>query len=393
MGGIIDQPLELPCGLTLRNRLAKAAMAEALADADCLPNAALEKPYEAWSGGHWGLVITGNVQVDVRHLGNPKDVALNEDVDQEKQLQAWKAWAASCSKNSTATIVQINHPGRQSFLGAGKRGVFEKTLSASPIPLMIGNGRAASLLSRVMFGTPKEMTTADIDDVVRRFAKTARLAADAGFAGAEIHAAHGYLLTQFMSATTNKRTDAYGGSAVARVKIVVDIIRAVRAEVPKGFCIGIKVNSVDHQSKEALRDCIEQLKLIEAAGIDFVEISGGQKSDRTLRREAFFLEFAEAIRSDLPNVLLMVTGGFRTREGIEDALSNGSCDIVGIGRPAALEAALPSKKLLGDGPADGETKLLKQKFEQPWLVNALGMKTIGAGAESKWYADQIPKLK
>jgi 2,4-dienoyl-CoA reductase-like NADH-dependent reductase (Old Yellow Enzyme family) len=134
-----------------------------------------------------------------------------------------------------------------------------------------------------MFGTPKEMTTADIDDVVRRFAKTARLAADAGFAGAEIHAAHGYLLTQFMSATTNKRTDAYGGSAAARVKIVVDIIRAVRAEVPNGFCIGIKVNSVDHQSKEALRDCIEQLKLIEAAGIDFVEISGGSYEDPQAR--------------------------------------------------------------------------------------------------------------
>ncbi|KAK2036747.1 NADH:flavin oxidoreductase/NADH oxidase [Colletotrichum somersetense] len=402
----IAKPLTLKCGLTLPNRLTKAAMAENAADSDGLPTDALHGPYGEWADGGWGLVMTGNVEVDMKYLGSPKDIAYNDAIPYERMLEAWKAWAKVCNRNGTPTIVQVNHPGRQSPMGTGKRGLLEKTIAPSPVPLNLGSGLIARLVNALVFGTPREMTVAEIQDVVRRFAQTAKLASDAGFAGIEIHGAHGYLLAQFMSDRINKRTDAYGGSPAARVRIVVEIIRAIREVVPKTFCIGIKFNSVDHQSQAELDACIEQLKLITEAGVDFLEVSGGtyenpvmfsstddeKKSDRTKAREAFFLEFARAIRRDFPDVPLMVTGGFRSRQGMEAALANKGCDLIGLARPAVLNPALPKNTILANTVKDEDAKLYARKVEAPWLAQKMGMKFVGAGAESAWYASEIRKL-
>jgi 2,4-dienoyl-CoA reductase-like NADH-dependent reductase (Old Yellow Enzyme family) len=203
------------------------------------------------------------VQIDGRYLGHNGDVAYNESVSYEEQLSAWKRWAEVCTLHGTPTIVQINHPGRQSPPFAGSKGFWDKTISSSAVPMSLGNGCLPAVLGRLVFGTPKEMTKEDIQHVVQGFAKTAKLAAEAGFAGAEIHGAHGYLIDQFMSEMVNQRTDEYGGSPANRVRIVIEIIEAIRAVVPASFCIGIKFNSVDHQSEERLRECVEGLKVSE----------------------------------------------------------------------------------------------------------------------------------
>lgn len=179
--------------------------------------------------------------------------------------------------------MQINHPGRQSPAGAGSRSFFAKNIAPSAIPLNMGPGLLARFASAFVFGTPREMNQTDIDSVVQQFVECSQLAAEAGFHGVQIHAAHGYLLTQFLTAETNHRTDAYGGTPEKRAKIVIDIINAVRAAAPEGFCVGIKLNSVDHQSPEALEGCITQLKMIIEAGVDFVEISGGDYEDVKVR--------------------------------------------------------------------------------------------------------------
>lgn len=274
----IAKPITLPSGLTLPNRLSKAAMAEAMCP-DGVPTPALNAAYEQWSQGGWGLVMTGNVQVDERYLGQAGDNVLLDDDSQ--MLAKWKPWAAACrnAAGGSPTVVQINHPGRQSPLGAGKRGFFTKSLAPSAVPLKLGSGLLARMMSALAFGTPKEMSVAEIEDVVRRFAATARISAEAGFDGVEIHAAHGYLLAQFLSPKTNLRTDAYGGNPVKRAKIVADVIKAVREATPKGFTVGIKLNSVDHQVEAELKDSIEQLRVIVDAGIDFLEISGGSYED------------------------------------------------------------------------------------------------------------------
>jgi 2,4-dienoyl-CoA reductase-like NADH-dependent reductase (Old Yellow Enzyme family) len=277
----IQKPFTLPSGLVLPNRLVKAAMAEAMAGpaTDYLPNDAMKRSYSAWADGGWGMIMTGNVQVNTKFLGQPQDPSVIDD--EAKQLESWRAWAKAVKgrNGSTPAVVQINHPGRQSPAFAGTKGFFTKNMAPSPIPLSLGPGLLARMVSALVMGTPREMTVADIEEVVGQFARAARLSADAGFDGVELHAAHGYLLSLFLSPKSNKRTDAYGGSAQKSARIVADIIRAAREATPKGFTIGIKLNSVDHQSTSDLEYCIEQIRVITEAGIDFLEVSGGSYED------------------------------------------------------------------------------------------------------------------
>ncbi|RSL42323.1 hypothetical protein CEP54_015517 [Fusarium duplospermum] len=240
----MEEPITLKSGLTLPNRLAKAAMAENLSDQDLLPTDQVYTAYKTWARGGWGLLITGNVQVDPRHLGQAGDIANNDSIDRSRLLDSWRKWASVSRNGGTPTVVQVSHPGRQSPLGAGTGGLFDKALAPSAIPLRLGKGVFAGVISRLLFGTPRAMTVAEILDVQDRFVKTEVLAADAGFDGIELHGAHGYLLSQFLSPNTNQRTDEYGGTPGARAKIVVDIIKAIRRAVPPSFTVGIKFNSV-----------------------------------------------------------------------------------------------------------------------------------------------------
>ncbi|KAL6880750.1 FMN-linked oxidoreductase [Trichoderma novae-zelandiae] len=400
----LQEPITLPCGLTLPNRLVKAAMAENWADEDYLPSERIFKLYETWAEGGWGAVLTGNVEVDVRYLGSPHDMSLNESIDRERILAAWKKWAQASSKDGTPAIMQINHPGRQSPAKTGTRGFFEKSIAPSPTPLHLGDGILAKLASAFVFGTPREMTVEDIQRVVSQFAETAKLAAEAGFAGVELHAAHGYLLSQFLNPSSNQRQDEYGGSAKKRAKIVVDIIKAVRDAVPKHFCVGIKVNSADFRDKSQLAACIEQLEDITAAGVDFLEISGGTYEDpqmmqvsssasaSTLLREAFFLDFAKSIRDRFRHVPLMVTGGFRTRRGMENALQEDACDIIGVARPAALNPSLPKSLIFNQEVKDEDARAFTRKAPDLLLPKLLGIKVVAGGAESAWYMKQIQSL-
>ncbi|GKZ92156.1 hypothetical protein AnigIFM59636_004869 [Aspergillus niger] len=408
MESAISEHLTLKCGLQMKNRLVKAAMAEHMSDSDNLPTELHNRAYAEWGRGGWGMLLTGNVQVDRMYLGDARDVAPNPAIEPEL-IRRWSEWSAACTKHGTPTVMQICHPGRQSPMGAGSRCLTAKNVAPSPIPLSFGSRIIDRFASSVIFGTPREMTQKDIDHVVDQFVYTSRLASQTGFQGVELHAAHGYLLSQFLSPTANLRTDQYGGSPAGRVKIIVDIIHAIRKAVPATFCVGIKLNSVDHQSESALKACVEQLKLIVEAGVDFVEISGGsyedpqmmsssasnkqpEKSARTVAREAFFLEFASAIRAQFPGTPLMVTGGFRTRTGMEKALIDKDCDMIGIGRPAVLKPTLPNDILLNpDVPAES-ARLVTQQINQPWILKMLSNRSVGAGLESTWYSSQIERL-
>ncbi|KAH7024762.1 NADPH dehydrogenase [Microdochium trichocladiopsis] len=418
----IAQPITLPCGLTLPNRLVKAAMAENMAAAASgLPNDDFVRVYDEWAKGGWGMVLTGNVMIDHKWLGDVRDTAYNHSVEYAKQLELWTKWAATCQSSSgtSPTIVQINHAGRQAVAQAKKRGWFDKPLAPSAIPLDFGNSFVHRLAVSVSFGNPRAMVQDDIDSVVKGFVTTARLASEAGFAGIQIHAAHGYLLAQFLSPKSNQRTDAYGGSARARAKIVVDIIHAVRKVVPREFCVGMKLNSVDHQSAEDLQGCLEQLDEITTAGIDFLEISGGtyedptfilnrehqeleeqqqnqqptEKSARTKAREAFFIEFAESIRKAIPNnVPLVLTGGFRTRVGMESALSDNACDMVGIARPAVMNPHWAKDVLLNPAVSDEDATIKVKVVPPPLAQKLVKVKALGASAEAVSY-DPTPTLR
>ncbi|KAK3359454.1 NADH:flavin oxidoreductase/NADH oxidase [Lasiosphaeria hispida] len=410
----IAQPITLKSGLTLPNRLVKAAMAEELAGSDLLPNETLSTLYSRWSEGGWGLVLTGNIQVDHMHLGSSNGLAIDETLPAATTLEAYKAYAMAAKgglDGTTPVIVQLNHPGRQAPSFAGRRSFFSKAIAPSALPMDLGPGILARVLNRLVFGTPREMTTADIEAVKAQFVRGARVAADAGFDGVEIHAAHGYLLAQFLSAEGNVRTDKYGGTPENRARIVAEIVEAIKSEVKgkDGFTVGVKLNSVDHQSVDDLRDCIKQLKVITDAGVDFLEISGGsyedpqmavgpadyekkQRSARTEAREAFFLEFASSIRSEFPGVPLIVTGGFRSRKGMEAAVAAGDCDMIGIGRPAVINPLLPQAIVFNPELKDQDATLYVKKLEAPWIIKFLDVKAIGAGVETMWYSGQMKEM-
>ncbi|RDW59459.1 hypothetical protein BP6252_12546 [Coleophoma cylindrospora] len=401
----IASPLTLPNGVVIANRLAKAAMAENLAPKSNVPDENFKRIYKIWAAGGWGIVMTGNVQVDPAHLGSPQDLSVDQSrLSDPVYLKAWQEWADAC-KGST-TIVQINHPGRQTPMGAGNRGMFAKAVAPSAIPLNFGDSIIAQLMRALLFGTPRALATEEVEVIIEQFVAAGKLSYDSGFQGVEIHGAHGYLLAQFMSSGTNKRTDAFGGSASKRVEIVVRIINGIREKTSPDFIIGLKLNSVDQAtSGDSNEDCIEQVRRIVDAGIDFLEISGGsyesptmstglvEKSARTKAREAYFLEFAQLIRQNVPKVPLMVTGGFRTLAGIEAAIASKDTDMVGIGRPACLEGKLPKEILLNSNVTNKEEVVLQApKQELNWFMKKVPIKAIGAGAEGMWYSAKLQLL-
>ncbi len=326
--------LTLPNGSSIPNRIAKAAMEENMADADHGPSEPLMRLYEAWAEGGAGLLITGNVMIDRRAMTGPGGVVLEDD----RQLDKFRRWAAIGRARGAQFWLQINHPGRQMQANLG-----QETWAPSAVAMDLGK------MSKY-FGTPRAMTREVIDDVIQRFARAARLGEQAGFTGVEIHAAHGYLLSQFLSPLTNRRTDEWGGSLENRARLLLEIVKAVRAVVSPGFAVAVKLNSADFQRGGfSVDDARQVVMLLNGLGVDLVELSGGSyeapamqgeaRDGRTLAREAYFVEFARDLRK-VAKMPVMVTGGIRRRPVAEQVVQSG-VDMVGIGTALALDPHLP----------------------------------------------------
>jgi 2,4-dienoyl-CoA reductase-like NADH-dependent reductase (Old Yellow Enzyme family) len=346
--------------------------------------------------------------IDERWLGNALDVSIAPTTN-PKVIAQWRRYAEACHIEGTPAIVQLNHPGRQSPLGAGSKGLFEKNIAPSPIALQFEDNIWAKTAQKLLFGTPREMTIAEIEDVVTKHADAAKYLSEQGFDGVELHAAHGYLLNIFMAPNTNKRQDNYGGSPLNRVRIVLDIIKAIRAVVPKTFTVGIKLNSADVARASDMEELMQQIEYLKATGIDFLEISGGSYenprmmkgdesqpgekpvSERTAKREAFFLDFARVVRQKFPDVVLMVTGGFRSLSGIHAALEENACDLIGVARPAAIDASW-ANKVLKEEAAGGDVVLRLDAVKPSWLVSKIPVRALGAGAETAYYGQQIARI-
>lgn len=335
MPSAIFAPLTLPNGATLPNRLVKAAMEENMAAAGQLPDAALFRLYERWSHGGVGLIITGNVMVHAEALTGPGGVVLDAD----SPLEPFRQWATAATSGGARVWMQINHPGRQ--IRADMPGV-----AWGPSAIRVDLGKNSK-----RFAEPEAMTAEQIHQTVARFAETARRAEEAGFDGVEVHAAHGYLLSQFLSPLTNQRTDEWGGSLGNRARLLLDIVRAVRAVVTPGFAVAVKLNSADFQRGGFdAEDAARVIELLAPLGVDVVELSGGSYEapamtgqagdERSRAREAYFLTLAEelAATSALP---LMLTGGVVRRPVAEEVLAGG-IDLVGMGSALAVDPDLPN---------------------------------------------------
>ncbi|MEV0063465.1 NADH:flavin oxidoreductase/NADH oxidase family protein [Nocardia sp. NPDC050718] len=373
----LSDRVELPCGATLPNRLMKSALSEALADAHHGPTERLENLYRRWADGGFGLVVTGNVMVDRRHLGEPGNVVIEDDRD----LDRLRRWAGVFAGTGTALWMQLNHPGRQANpLGRGR--------PVAPSAVAAGVPGAS---------TPRALTEGEILDIVERFATAAAVAEAAGFDGVQIHGAHGYLVTQFLSPSANLRDDYWGGDPVRRRRFLLEIVRAIRARVSPGFAVGVKLNSADFQrggfSEEESREVVRALT---AERIDLLEISGGSYESpammgtaaaSTIAREAYFLEYARTVAGIAEALPVAVTGGFRTPDAMTEAVASGDCDLIGLGRPTCL---LP----------DAGHAVLRRRVDRlpshtlrvPFADRAPQLRPLVGVLDLQWHTDQLHRM-
>lgn len=364
--------LTLACGITIPNRIAKSAMSEQLADRHGSPTIDLQQLYAAWARGGAGLLITGNVMIDSRAFVEPRNVVL----ESAEFLQANKLWVQAAHANGSKIIMQINHPGRVAVLPLLKK----------PIgPSAVGLDLPAMNIIRI----PRAMTEAEICEQINRFAQTARLAIEAGFDGVQVHAAHGYLLSQFLSPLANVRTDKWGGSPENRCRMLIETVQAVRAAIGKDKILSVKLNSADFQKGGlSFDESIDIALALEKEGIDLLEISGGNYEspaqlgytpERQVERDAYFINYAESLRqkSKLP---LMLTGGLRKASFMNQIVADEVVDLVGMARPFATQPDVAKQLLAG------------ALTIEPARVPSIGYKPVDAYLQLAWHAAQFRRI-
>lgn len=393
---LLETSLTLPCGAIIPNRICKAAMTEGLATPKGLPSAELNRLYELWSDGGAGILLSGNIQVDADHLERPGNVIVDRIPDNEMQA-ALASWAQAGTRNGNHFWAQISHAGRQTQTNVNKH---PKAPSAVTVGLPGGQ-----------FGKPVALTIAEIADIAERFGICAKACQEAGFTGVQVHAAHGYLLSQFLSPRTNLRTDNFGGPLKNRARALLQVVAAIRKVVGPSFPIAVKLNSADFQKGGfEFADSIQVAKWLEAASVDVIEISGGtyeqpqllgvegveevaeqEVKASTVAREAYFVDFALAMQREV-SIPLMVTGGFRQKHAMEEALASGA-DIIGIGRPMCVMTDAPNQ--LFAGLAELPRYESELNFFPPWLSflsRFKTLRTLQTFGVQYWYYAQLDLL-
>ena len=397
----IESALKLPCGAEVKNRICKAAMTEGLADEQ---NRATDKHvtlYSRWADGGSGILLTGNIQIDHRYLERPGNVVI-EGKQSNEQLSRLRAFAEAGTKNNTHLWAQISHAGRQT----------PAAVALTPV----GPSDIQLKMPGAAFGKPRALEHDEILDIIARFAHTAKVLQDSGFTGVQLHGAHGYLISEFLSPDINTRTDDWGGSLENRARLLLESIRAVRKAVGDKFPVALKLNSADFQKGGfSHEESVQVATWLNDEGLDLLEVSGGTyeqpklvgldsltlNPDRaeevkksTVAREAYFLEYAKDIRAVFKNPM-MVTGGFRSRVGMDAALEAGACDMIGLGRPLCVDSDIVNK--LVSKEVDTTTIFEKSLQMGPsWLHWLVGLNSpirlfsaLNGWGQQGWWCTQI----
>lgn len=367
MSDALGRPFILPCGTIIKNRIAKAPMTEGLADSRNCATERHVRLYRTWAEGGAGLLVTGNVQVDRRYMERPGNVAIDGNGGQE-QL---RRYAEAGTADNTALIMQVSHAGRQTPARICKRPVAPSAVKLA--------------LPESAFAPPRALDASEIDDIIARFVHVCRTAKETGFSGVQLHAAHGYLLSEFLSSLVNQRTDQWGGPLENRARLLRTCVQQVRQAVGRHYIISVKLNSSDFQQGGFNdEECLQVVQWLEQDSVDLLEISGGNYESpammgvvrdggekvkaSTVGREAYFLDYAQRIRA-VTKMPLAVTGGFRSRKAMEAALASGALDFVGIGRPLCVEPDLPRRLIGGVSDAGGayERTIVPAKAGLAWF--------------------------
>ena len=394
----IKDSLTLPSGLVIPNRLVKAAMTEGLAGSNNQAGPPHVNLYRRWSEGGIGLQITGNVQIDRRNLERPGNVAI-EGLQTNEARSNLADFAAAAKSAGSPVIMQISHAGRQT-----PKTVNERPSAPSAVKVDMPGGQ---------FGMPKAMSEKEVRETIGKYAHAARIAKETGFDGVQIHAAHGYLISQFLSPIANKREDEWGGPIDNRARFLVETLRTCRLTVGADFTIGVKLNSSDFQKGGfSHEDCLLVIDMLNHEGVDFIEVSGGNYEqpkmagielaetsaekvrESTRAREAYFSSYARSVKSRA-KMPVMATGGFRSVGAMNAALEDGEADLIGLARPLCANPELPRELLVGERAEARRWEQTVRLGPTRWLsVNSpINMiKGINGWGQMGWFTAQLHRM-
>jgi 2,4-dienoyl-CoA reductase-like NADH-dependent reductase (Old Yellow Enzyme family) len=419
----IAEPLTLPYSKKIApNRIVKASTTEQMADPlTNFPNDHHCLAYYQFAKGGSGMIQTGNVQVDRRYMESSRNIAAEaKDLQNKDAMAMWTKWAESCKVNGNLAIVQLSHGGRQVPLS-----VSGTTIGPSAIPLQIEGSKGLPY----PFAKVRAATREEIDDIISRFVQAAILCHTAGFDGVQIHAAHGYLLSSFLSRKTNQRSvDNYGGnSAYERCQLLLTICQRIRATLPSSFILAIKLNSADFQRGGFSEDdsIIVTERLLTETTLDYIEYSGGtyestamlmdnvqdlkelletkyyhgaEVKATSIQREAFFLHFITKVQETLhakklSQTKLLLTGGWRSGRAMHTHLLNKQVDLIGLGRPLCVEPTFPQRLLTWDPQSKDDVEALKYELQIPYrFIPEVTRKGMTTQLQSLWHSMQIQRL-
>lgn len=371
----LNSPMELPCGAILKNRIIKSAMSDSLADGEGNPTEAQMRLYERWAEGGAALSIIGEVQSDPRFPEKPGNLVLGDHSD----LMKLSSLARRASIDKAHIWPQIGHGGALSYSPISQ--------PKGPSALNIGGFQCAG------------MTLSEVKELPDLYVKVAVLAKEAGFTGVQVHAGHGFLLSQFLSPLFNRRNDQYGGSIEARCRIVIEVINKVRKAVGPLFPIGIKVNCSDQLDGGLTEeDALEVLRILDQTSVDLIEFSGGtyfpgaKASSDSSVKGPYFVNFCQKAKP-ITSIPLVATGGFKKHSEALDALVSGSVDMVGVARAMILNPSLANDWLTDKG---GDPAFPRFESSPPGGVTAwytMLLTALGTDDEKSFFLDLTSAIR
>lgn len=327
---VLAKKLELPCGTILKNRLVKSAMSDSLGNGQGDSTEQQARLYERWAEGGVALALIGETQVIPDFPEKPGNLVLSDNSDQK----ALRSLIQRATVNGMQLWPQLGHAG-----------------ALAHAPISLPKGPSALDLPALKCG---ELSSEEIQALPHLYANAALLAKQVGFNGLQIHAGHGFLLSQFLSPLFNRRKDGYGGSIEARSRIILEIIHTVRQAVGSSFPIGIRINATDKlEGGLTEQDALEVIRLLDTTSIDLIDISGGtyfpdakSSSDSSAKDAPYFRHFSQQAKR-ITNIPIMLTGGFTKCEQAIDILETGDADMVSLARALVLNPNLPNLWLDG----------------------------------------------
>lgn len=338
MSNILNTPVRIG-KITLKNRLVMPPMAISKADEHGKVTAGTLEYYDEKSaGGYIGLIIAEHSYVSPEGKASNGQLSISDNSD----IAGLQQIVSVVHKNGTKIMAQLNHAGNSTTTAI--TGMEQISASAVQLP----EGSLGARHKKAPSQLPKEMSVSDIDKVIENFTQAARRAKAAGFDGVEIHAAHGYLLNQFYSPLTNKRTDAYTGSSIGgRIKLHLEIIHAIRNAVGNDYPVGLRLGACDYMDGgSTIEDSVLAAKEFENAGIDFIDISGGLRgyTNPNSHRQGYFDELSKPIMK-VVSIPVILTGGVVDAAAAELLLSEGKANLIGVGRAILKDSGWAQKNM------------------------------------------------